>query len=112
MKKLLIFLMILTLICVAVSCGDDQTPAETTAESTKGMRPMPPETMTTTLPSTVVTTAPTQNGTQSTTQAPNASEVPSVTEAPDTTKAPDTAKKPVITTRDPGEGWGDLIPIR
>lgn len=100
MKKILILLMILTLVCLAVSCGADKTPAKTTADVTENGRPLPVETSDTTEKDTVTTTAPAQNGADSTTKAP------SVTETPSTTKTQNTTETPATTNP-----WIGMIPI-
>lgn len=99
MKKILIFLMILSMVCLAVSCGGSAKNSESTAKTTV---------------SAPNTTAP--EGTSSSdigsTTAPvtGADNTPDTTDAPNTTKVPDTTKAPV-TTRDPDEGWEGFRPI-
>ena len=100
--------MLLAAICVvAVSCGVEAMPAETS-----------PNTSVCGLETTEALVADT-TATPDTTTSDCGSISPDTsvcgletTKTPDTVKTPDTAKKPAVTTRDPDEGWGDLIPIQ
>ena len=99
MKKLLIFLMILLFVCiVAVSCGADATPAETTTDVTRACG-LTTEDSKMTEPEAVDTT-----------KTPTSDATPESSTAI-TTKTPESTQKPVSTTRDPDEGWGPFIPI-
>ena len=99
MKKLLIFLLILSFVCVlAVSCGADAAPGETKTDVTSACG------LTTEAADT------TKSYATDATKAPVSVETPA-SSAATTTQTSATIQKPVSTTRDPEEGWGDLIPI-
>ena len=111
MKKMLLFLMLLCVVCVvAVSCGSIETPAQTTADTTTNSS-MPTESEGTTKAPVVNSTTPATTSLSGFDQTPDTTKTTDTNKTPDTTKAPDTTKKPATTTRDPNEGWGDLIPI-
>ena len=102
MKKLFLFLMILAAICVvAVSCGADKTPAETTPNtSVCGL-----ETTEAPVADTTATPDTTTSGCGSI--SPDTTQTSDSAKTPDTTKTPNTTETPATT-----KPWGDLIPIQ
>ena len=100
MKKFLIFLVILSFVCiVAVSCGADAAvPSTTTTDVTSA------SVLTTVATNTIEPEA------VDTTKASTTVETPA-SSTTTTTEAPETTQKPASTTRDPNEGWGIMIPI-